>query len=239
MKKIGILGGLGPEATIDYYKRIIEKCNRIRKNNGLNYPEIIIYSVNMSKFIGLLEDHDYEAASTYIAENINNLKRAGADFAVISANTPHLLFHEIEQKVNLRLISIVRSCAQKAKDSDLKKCGLLGTKFTMQNDFYNTEFSKFGIEIITPEDEDIGFIHKKLFTELELGIYKKETQTVILSIIQNMKERKKIDSVILGCTEFPIMFPEEAYLDIPFLNTTQVHVDSILKESLKEIYVER
>ncbi len=121
MKIIGILGGLGPEATADYYKEIIKGFNIINRNGDLNYPEIIIYSVTMSKFIGLLEDKRYSDAANYLAQCLDKMKNAGADFAVISANTPHLLFNEIQSKVNLPLISIVDVCAKKAHGNRLEK----------------------------------------------------------------------------------------------------------------------
>jgi aspartate racemase len=232
MKTIGILGGLGPEATTDYYKEIIKGFNEINGNGSLNYPEIVIYSVTMSKFIGLLEAKKYSDAANYLADCLNNIRNAGADFAVLSANTPHLLFHEIQSKVDIPLISIVEVCAQKAQDLGLKKCALLGTKFTMQNDFFQKVFSRFNIEIIVPDHAQIEFINSKLFTELELGIFKKETEKELLNIVSGLKEQHEIDSVILGCTEFPLMFKADNYLGLSFLNTTKIHVDAIIKASI-------
>jgi len=232
MKTIGILGGLGPEATVDYYKEIIKGFDKINGDGSLNYPEIVLYSVNMAKFIGLLGDKKYADAARYLADCLNRLGDAGADFAVLSANTPHLLFHEIQAKVDLPLISIVDVCAQKAQAKGLKKCGLLGTKFTMQNDFFQAVFRQYNIEIIVPDITQIEFIHSKLFSELELGIFKEATKNQLLDIVSNRKETQKIDSLILGCTEFPIMFRDDEYLGIPFLNTTQIHVDAIIKTCL-------
>lgn len=234
MKTIGILGGLGPEATADYYKEIIKGFNERNESESLNYPEIVIYSVNMSKFIGLLEVKNYIQAADYLAQCLNNIKNAGADFAVISANTPHLLFNEIQSKVDLPLISIVEVCAHKAQEYALKKCALLGTKFTMQNDFYNNVFRQYGIEICVPETKQIEFINSKLFNELELGIFKDETRQELLDIVMEIQEKQGIDSVILGCTEFPLMFKESDYLGLPFLNTTKIHVAAIIKASLDD-----
>ena len=234
MKIIGILGGLGPEATMDYYKEIIKGFNAINREGSLNYPEIIIYSVNMSKFIGFLNKEMYPEAADYISASVNKLKDAGADFAAISANTPHLLFREIQSKSKLSLISIVEACAEKADQIKVKKCGLLGTRFTMNATFYKKVFAAYGIEVISPDPSQIEFINRKLFTELEVGVFREETKSYFLKIIEEMKARDGIDSVILGCTEFPIMFTEEAYLGIPFLNTTRIHVSRIIRECILE-----
>ena len=127
MKTIGIIGGLGPEATTDYYKEIIKRCNEINPNNNLSYPEIIIYSVNMAKFLSYMEKADYVSATNYIRDCILKLKSAGADFAAISANTPHQLFHEIQKQCELPLISIVETAKDEAKRLNVKKVGLIGT----------------------------------------------------------------------------------------------------------------
>lgn len=232
MRTIGILGGLGPEATADYYKEIIIGFNKINGNGSLNYPEIVIYSVNMSKFIGLLEAKRYTEATNYLVLCINNMRNAGADFAVLSANTPHLLFNEIQSKVDIPLISIVEVCAKKAQSMGNKKCALLGTKFTMQNDFYPNVFAQHNIAIAVPDKTQIEFINTKLFTELELGIFNEQTENELLDIVANLKEQQEIDSVILGCTEFPLMFKEKSYLGLPFLNTTKIHVEAIIETCL-------
>ncbi len=228
MKTIGIIGGLGPEATTDYYKEIIKCFNEMSSNAGLNYPEIIIYSVNMGKFIGLIQKAEYIMATEYISNCINKLANAGADFVAISANTPHMLFDEIQNRSKIPLISIVEATSNEAKRLQLKKAGLIGTKFTMNATFFKDVFQSSGIEIIVPPVNDIEIINEKLFTELELGIYKAETQTLLLEIVLQMINRNKIDSLILGCTEFPIMFTNSQYLGIPFLNTTRIHVARIV-----------
>ena len=232
MKTIGILGGLGPEATVDYYKEIIKGFNKLNGDGSLTYPEIVIYSVTMSRFIGLLNKGEKEKAAAYLIECLQKIKNAKADFAVLSANTPHLLFNYIQSKIDLPLISIVDSCAQKANESGLKKCGLIGTKFTMQNQFYQEVFNNYDIQIVVPDTMDIETINKRLFKELELGIFRDETKTEILNILRKVKEKENIDSVILGCTEFPMMFTEDEYLDIPFLNTTRIHVNAIINNCI-------
>jgi aspartate racemase len=233
MKTIGILGGLGPEATIDYYKEIINFVNNKNIKGSLAYPEIIIFSVNMARFIGYLDAKDNAAAISYISDCILKLEAAGADFAAISANTPHLFFNEIRKRVKIPLISIVATCLKRAKQMGLKRCGLFGTRFTMNGNFYPEVFEQDGIHIVIPEKNDIERINNLLFTELELGIFKESTRLDLLEIVQKMKSEHQIDSLILGCTEFPILFTEDKYLGLPFLNTTRIHVEAIVKYSLE------
>lgn len=227
MKRIGIIGGLGPEATVDYYKEII---NAFKNGSGdLDYPEIIIYSVNMAHFIGLMREKKYEQAIAYISEKIEGLKQAGADFAAISANTPHQLFDELKERSGIPLISIVEATCNEAKSKGLKRAGLFGTEFTMKASFFPDVFRKQNIKIITPDYEDRELINYKLFSEIELGIFKDETREMLIGIIEKMVREQHIDSLILGCTEFPLILTAETYVGIPILNTTKIHVESIVK----------
>ena len=146
MKKIGIIGGLGPEATIDYYKEII---NAFKNEKGdLNYPEIIIYSVNMSEFLSLMKEKKYDKVTTLLVEKIEGLKRAGAEFAVLSANTPHLLFDRIKEKCGIPMISIVEAACNESLKRGYKRTGLFGTGFTMEASFFTDIFKEQGIDVI-------------------------------------------------------------------------------------------
>jgi len=227
MKRIGIIGGLGPEATVDYYKEII---NAFKNGNGdLNYPEIIIYSVNMAHFIGLMREKKYEQATAYISGKIEGLKQAGADFAVLSANTPHQLFDQLEERSGIPLISIVEATCNEAKNKGLKKAGLFGTDLTMKASFFPDVFRKQNIEVVAPDEGDRKLINYKLFSEIELGIFKDETRELLIGIIKKLVREQEIDSLILGCTEFPLILTAETYAGIPILNTTKIHVESIVK----------
>jgi len=233
MKKIGLIGGLGPEATVDYYKEIIKAFSA--DNEDLNFPEIIVYSVNMSEFIGLMKQKEYGKATSYLLEKLNRLKLAGADFAAITANTPHLLFDEIEKKSPLPLISIVEATSREAVKRNLRRPGLFGTGFTMNASFYPDVFKKNDMEVIMPNQAEKEVINEKLFSEIELGIFKDETRNLLIGIIQKMVDEQQIDSVILGCTEFPLILSEPEYCGIPVLNTTQIHVNEIVKKCLNDL----
>lgn len=230
MKRIGIIGGLGPEATIDYYKGIINSFKKV--SNDLNYPEIIIYSVNMSEFIGLMKDKKYELATTYLSERIERMKGAGAYFAVLSANTPHQLFDQLKEISAIPLISIVEATCEEAKKRRLRRAGLFGTKFTMEASFFPDVFKKEGIEIVMPDKQDQELINYKLFSEIELGIFKDETRGILIGIVEKMVREQHIDSLILGCSEFPLILDKEIYAGIPILNTTSIHVNEIINYCL-------
>jgi aspartate racemase len=231
MKRIGIVGGLGPEATVDYYKEIISAFKN--ENGDLNYPEILIYSVNMSEFVGLMTQQKYEKATEQLLKKIEALQRAGAEFAAISANTPHMLFESIQKKSTLPLISIVEATCDEALKLGLKRVGLIGTGFTMNGTFYTDVFKRHGLEIIVPNMEDRELINHKIFSEIELGIFKDETRQLLIDLIEKMVKEKNIDSLILGCTEFSLILSENQYGGIPMLNTTRIHVDKIVKTCLE------
>jgi aspartate racemase len=227
MKKAGIIGGLGPEATVDYYNLLIDA---FKDGSGdLNYPEIIIYSVNMSVFIGLMKEKKYDQAVDKMVETIDALKRAGADFGAITANTPHMLFDRINERSPMPLISIVEATRDACIAKGLKRTGLMGTGFTMNASFYPDVFRRHGIDVILPDEMDKQTINQKLFSEIELGIFRDETRQQLIGIIEKMVVEQRIDSMILGCTELPLILKEPAYAGIPMLNTTKIHVDAIVK----------
>jgi len=226
MKKIGIIGGTGPESTVDYYKEII---NAFKDESGdMNYPEIIIYSINLGKLMGMMRAKQYDEAIGYLVDKIGCLEKAGAEFAAISANTPHLFFDQINNLSRLPLISIVEATCVVCVNRGFKRPGLIGTGFTMDASFYTDVFSKKGIEVVMPGKEDKELINYKLFSEIELGIFKDETRGQLIQLIEKMVQEQKIDSLILGCTEFPLILTEPEYAGIPMLNTTRIHVDAIV-----------
>ena len=183
----------------------------------------------MAHFIGLMREKKYDQATAYISEKIEGLKQAGADFAALSANTPHQLFDELKERSGIPLISIVEATCNEAKSKGLKRAGLFGTDLTMKATFFPDVFRKQNIEVITPDDKDRELINYKLFSEIELGIFKDETREMLIGIIKKMVREQHIDSLILGCTEFPLILTAETYAGIPILNTTKIHVESIAK----------
>lgn len=229
MKKIGIIGGIGPESTLDYYRGII---NAFRDHiGGMNYPDIIIYSADLTELLQILEAKDLDRLVDWLLARVEALHRAGADFAVIASNTPHVVFDELARRSPLPLLSIVEATCAKAHSLEARRPGLLGTRFTMQADFFHRPFREHGMTVVVPIAEEQQFIHEKLFSEIELGIIKDETREALLAIVKRMIERDGIDALILGCTELPLILHGEAH-GIPFLNTTAIHVESIVRYCL-------
>lgn len=230
MEKIGLIGGLGPEATVDYYKAIIDSF-KAENNGALDYPDVIIYSVNLEHFIGMVKRGDYREATAYLAEKMQALEKAGAGMIALTANTPHLFYKELQAAVKVPMISIVEATAREAQRLGLKRAGLIGTAFTMNAGFYQDVFNHFQIKIETPDEEEKAYINQKLFSEIELGVFRDDTREDLLDIIKRMKDRQNIEGIILGCTEFPLILPLDQYHGIPALNTTLIHVKEIAEWS--------
>ncbi|MHA6250839.1 aspartate/glutamate racemase family protein [Oceanobacillus sp. CAU 1775] len=226
MKKFGMVGGLGPESTVEYYQKIISKFqDRIGDQEVL--PEFFINSINMYQIFAFIENDDLDGLTNYLVDAIKPLEKVGADFAVISANTPHIVFDKVQAQVEIPIYSIVEETLEKAKDLNLDKIALIGTKFTMENDFFKKPFTKAGIELVVPREEEQHYIHEKIVAELEKGIVNEVTKKRYLEIIHEMVERDNVGAVILGCTELPMIIKEND-LDIPQLNTTEIHIDRIV-----------
>ena len=230
MKTLGIIGGLGPESTIDYYQRIIA-LYRERTGDG-SYPEFIINSVNLTKGLDFMAVNDLAGMADYLLAGIGKLARAGADFGLISANTPHIVFDDVAPKSPIPLISIVEATCAAAKTQNLKRLALFGTRYTMQATFYSKVFSRQGIDLLVPEPNDQDYIHDKYMNELVPGKFLPETRAGLLSIVDRMKAKSDIDGVILAGTELPLILRDSHYKEIPFLNTTKIHVEAAVTEML-------
>ncbi|MCX7013858.1 MAG: amino acid racemase [Candidatus Sumerlaeota bacterium] len=230
MKRIGIVGGIGPESTIDYYKRIIGAFYKTAAD--LNYPEIIIYSANAFEILQLLENKDWGKLADSLADRVQALRNAGAEFAAIGCNTAHVVFDEVRARSSIPMLSIIEETCKKARSLGLKKLGLMGSRFTMESDFFQKPFVDRGMIVVVPDHEEQEIIHHRLFSEIEIGIIKDSTRKELLSIAKRMIARHSIDSLILGCTELPLILNRDEH-GIPFLNTTAIHAESIVKYCLK------
>ncbi|MCR2823885.1 aspartate/glutamate racemase family protein [Lederbergia panacisoli] len=226
MKKLGMVGGLGPESTVDYYQSIITKYQeRIGSKEVL--PELFINSINMYQVFQFIDQSDLDGLTDYLVEAVQKLEQVGSDFAIISANTPHIVFDQVQNRVQIPLYSIVEETYKKARELRLDKIGLIGTKFTMEHNFFKTPFTSNGIEIVVPTASEQQYIHKKIVEELENGIVNQTTKQKYLDIIKEMVQRDQIQGIILGCTELPMIIKKED-LSFPQLNTTEIHIDRII-----------
>src|ERR1043166_2890650 len=203
MNTLGMIGGLGPESTLDYYQRIIA-LYRESMTDG-HYPGFVIVSVDLRKGLDFMDANDLSGMADFLLEGIGRLARAGADFGIISANTPHIVFDEVAVKSPIPLISIVEATCAAAKAQNLKRLALFGTRYTMQATFYPKVFSREGIELLVPEPSDQGYIHDKYMNELVRGKFLTETRAGLLVIVDRMKAKSRIDGVILAGTELPLI----------------------------------
>lgn len=225
MKKVGIIGGIGPVSTLDYYSGIINGFRE--KTNSADYPEIIIYSINMTEMLSYVSNKDWEKLVNLLLRAIANLAKAGADFAAIASNTPHIVFDQLKDKSVLPLISIIDATCKYAQQKDCKKVLVFGTKFTMSSGLYSKAFGKFGIKAIEPEENDQMEIHNIIFPKLEDGIVDLADKQKMLALANRLITKHNADALVLGCTELPLMIKEHD-LNTLILNTTQIHIDSIV-----------
>jgi aspartate racemase len=246
MKTLGMIGGVGPESTVDYYQRIIA-LYRERNPDG-SYPPLIINSIDLNKGRALIEANDYASLTKYLVAEIEKLAKAGAGFGLIAANTPHIVFDDVAHQSAIPLISIVEATCVAAKGRGLKRLGLFGTRYTMNATFFPDVFSKEGIELVVPPPADQDYIHEKYFDELVVGKFLPETRTGLLAIVDRLKAKidppsvragraegygaAGIDGVILAGTELPLILRDPAHDGIPFLDTTKIHVEAGVAEML-------
>src|SRR5881275_2001304 len=230
MKTLGIIGGLGPESTIDYYQNII-RLYRERQRDG-SYPQFIINSVDLRKGLDFMAANDLAGMADYLLKGISKLARAGADFGLIAANTPHIVFDDVAPKSPIPLISIIEATCAAAKTRKLKRLALFGTRYTMQATFYPKVFSRVGIELLLPDAKDQDYIHDKYFKELVSGKFLPETRAGLLAIVDRMKANSQIDGVILAGTELPLILRDSEHNGIPFLDTTEIHCEAAVTEML-------
>jgi len=234
MKKIGIVGGLGPESTLYYYRIFIDLCRQTKELDG-GYPEIVIYSVNMKEILALRSGGQEDAAQLKLLEAIESLYKAGADFAIIACNAMHQYYDEIAAKSPIPLMSIVEESCKEVARLGLSKVGLFGAAPTMKSGFYQKVFSENGIAMVVPSDEEQGYISGKVVNELARGLFLDETRDEYLKIARRMKDEQLIQGLILGCTEIPLLLTksQEENLGIPLFDTSLIHMQCALKHALQ------
>jgi aspartate racemase len=229
MKTLGLVGGTGPESTVEYYRLLIAAY---REQRDGNYPPIIINSVNLTMLLAFMNANKLEEFTQELTDAVDRLARAGADFVAFTANTPHIVFDEVQRRSRIPLISIVEATCEKVQSLGLKKVGLFGTRFTMQAKFYPEVFSRAGITVVTPNDEEQNYIHEKYIGELLNNIFLPETRERMLLIADELKERHGVEALILGGTELPLLLRGEEHNDILLLDTTRIHVERLVAELL-------
>jgi len=230
MKTVGIVGGIGPESTIEYYRSIIAGYRRLRPDGSS--PAILINSLDVNNLLDWMGANRLSEVTDYLANALQKLARAGADFGIIAANTPHIVFDDVQRRSPIPLISIVEAACAEAQRRGIRRAGLLGTRFTVQASFYPDVFSRQGIAVVVPNGEEQAYIHEKYVGELLKDVFLPSTRERLLEIIHRMKEQEQIQGVILGGTELPLLLREDTASGIPLLDTTQIHVQAVVEELL-------
>lgn len=229
MKKLGLVGGMGPESTMPYYHGIVYGVNARTSKDF--FPNLTIESINVFHILQLCAKKDYESLTEYVLEALQNLARSGADFAALSANTTHIVFDRLRERSPLPLLSIVEAVCSEAMRRNYRKIGLLGTIFTMTEDFYKKPFMIEGIEVVVPSATEMQRVDRLISDELEYGIIKPETLAEFQQIIARMRDENGIEAIILGCTELPLILNADNS-PVPVLDTMKIHIDAIVNEIL-------
>jgi aspartate racemase len=231
MKLLGIIGGIAPESTIEYYRSIVAAYRRRRP--GAGYPHILIDSIDLDRLLALVGAGELEALTAWLCDELGRLERAGARIALLASNTPHIVFEELRRRSPVPLISIVEAAAGEAAAAGMKRVGLFGTRFTMRGGFYPAAFARFGIEVVLPDDADLDLVHEKYVTELIEGVFLPETRKAFLAVVERMRRKSAIDGVILGGTELPLLLRgvESA---VSLLDTSRIHAERAVAEMLAE-----
>ncbi len=221
MKIIGIIGGIGPETTVIYYRLLI----------GAGHTRIVVNSVDSTVLVPLVLRQDINAMANVLAVEVERLAASGADLGLVAANTPHLCFAEIQERSRIPLVSIVDAVVDHVVRNAWRRVALLGTRVTMEARFYPEAFERRDVEVVIPQEDERHFVQEKYMGELFKGLIVSETRQRLLTIIESMKSRHGMDAVILGGTELSLILTEPSHAGVTLVDTTRVHVDAILAQA--------
>jgi aspartate racemase len=229
LKTLGIIGGIAPGSTVDYYRLLIDSYREQTKDG--TYPSILINSIDLKRLLDLVGDNRLTELVAYLLREIDRLARAGADLGLMASNTPHIVFEELSQQSPIPLISIVEAVCEAAHGLGLRTVGILGTRFTMAGRFYPEVFARRGITVLAPASNDQQYVHDKYMRELIPGDFRPETSGGFVAIIERFKQNGA-EGVLLAGTELPLLLRDAAGCEVPLLDTTRIHVDRAMTELL-------
>jgi aspartate racemase len=222
MKTIGLIGGISWVSSAEYYRIINEEINK--QLGGIEFAQCILYSLNYADIKRLTDAGDIDSLCNKLTAVAVRLAAAGADCILIGANTMHMLADKVQAAVHVPVLHIAEITAKAVRERNLNKVGLLGTRPTMEKDFYRDKLAAKSIETLVPEAEDREFIHQTIFEELGKGILKAETRQRYLEIMQKLEQRGA-QGIILGCTEIPLLIRQEDFV-LPVFDTTRLHAEA-------------
>ena len=227
-KRIGILGGMSPESTVEYYQYITHAYTERFGDYG--YPEIIIYSVSFQPYVDWPGQDRWDLVAQGLSEAAQKLEAAGADFIVIATNTMHLVFDQVQASVSVPMLSLLDAVAEAILARGMKTVGLLGTKFTMEKTFYHDALARKGIAVVVPDKQDREYVNAVIYDELVAGQIRDESRDGFVAVIKRLAARGA-EGVILGCTEIPLLV-SEADAGMPLFDTTVIHAEAALNYAL-------
>ena len=229
LKTIGLIGGMSWESTVTYYKIINETVKE--KLGGLHSAKCILYSVDFQEIEECQANGNWEKSGEILGEAAYNLEKAGADFIVICTNTMHKVVNQIKEKISIPILHIAEMTAEKILEKGLKNIALLGTKYTMEQDFYKSKLIEKGINVIIPDKNDIEIINEVIYDELCLGTINSNSKKKFLEIVDKLRS-KGAEGIILGCTEIGLLI-KNADTDIPLFDTAIIHAEQAAIYSIK------
>ena len=229
LKTIGLIGGMSWESTVTYYKIINETVKK--KLGGLHSAKCILYSIDFQEIEECQANGNWEKSGEILGEAANNLEKAGADFIVICTNTLHKVINQIKEKISIPILHIAEMTAEKILEKGLKNIALLGTKYTMEQDFYKSKLIEKEINVIIPDKNDIEIINKVIYDELCLGIINSNSKKKFLEIVDKLRS-KGAEGIILGCTEIGLLIKNED-TDVPLFDTAVIHAEQAAIYSIK------
>ena len=226
MKKIGLLGGMGPESTVDYYRGVVYGLQAASGRDDW-FPDVTIKSVNIYEMLALCSASPLDGLIDFLSSGVERLYGAGAEIAAMAANTPHIVFDQVEAQSSIPMISITEATAKAASVKGLTKVGILGTQFTIDHVLYDKPLRNYSIEPVYPSDDDVRVLNHIIVDELEHGRVTPTSKNTVVGIIHTMIDAQHIDGIVLGCTELPILITKD---DVPIevVNSTKAHVDAIV-----------
>lgn len=219
MKTIGLIGGMSWESTVTYYQIVNEVVKE--KLGGLHSAKVLLYSVNFAEIEAYQANGQWDESAEVLAQAAENLEKAGADFVLICTNTMHKVAPQVQSRIHIPLIHIAEATADALKENNISKVGLLGTKYTMTQEFYKNKLIEAGIDVLIPEGDDINVVNDIIYNELCLGNVKAASKKEYLRIIENLKQRGA-QGVILGCTEIGLLIQQQD-TELLVFDTTQIH----------------
>ena len=226
MKKIGLVGGTGPESTLMYYKELNTRIDKL--TGGKEMPDIVIDSVNFRRVWKYVTEADYDELADYLSEKVDYLRASGAEIISLTAATMHIVIDRVEAQTEVSLVSIPKAVSDEVVAKGYKKVGLLGTIFTMEQDYMKNDLRHAGVDVFIPDKKDRELVARRIFEELESGIVKESTLQEFVAIINKMKEEHGIQAVILGCTELPLLLNSEN-TPLPCLDSVDIHIRKLIE----------